>query len=341
MRLTLFFLACLTFHFLHAQSTAEEWIQDGIEKHDAGDYSGAILSYLESIKYDPNSPLPHYEIAMSALANGDHKLVDKHAKTALKLDTGKELAIHTYTLWGNSYSERGKFKKALDTYDRAEAAGVEHFLLPYNRATVHMRMENVDAAYADYRNALALNPTHPGSHYGVGMVEKMRGNRIESLLALYYYLLLEPTHAQRSPLAFDFLQDQLNGRVGKEESGNISINLLTSDLERTGPFKTLPMLLDLKMATTLPLADSLGLSPVEMFPVRTGMFIDLLPEPETVEEANFSTDFYVPFFQKLHAAEHTEAFSYYVLHGLVEEAETWLGEHPEEFQTLVDWLGDE
>ena len=91
------------------------------------------------------------------------------------------------------------------------------YLLYHSLGIVYNRLNQFDKAEAAFLNALNINRNHAGSTFGLGISEFYQNNRVQSLCALFYFLMLEPS-SQRAKTAYELLQNkQIKAfKIGRE-----------------------------------------------------------------------------------------------------------------------------
>ena len=84
---------------LMSQENVEALVKEGIQFHDQGKYDEAIQSYKKALKIDPNSPLVHYELAMTYMYSKDYQKSIDHSDQVIKLD--KDYRLMAYITKGS------------------------------------------------------------------------------------------------------------------------------------------------------------------------------------------------------------------------------------------------
>lgn len=98
---------------------------------------------------------------------------------------------------GDALRQREEFAGAIESYDKAlalyEAADTQPWFIYYARAICHERLKHWDAADADFRKALELNPNQPSvlNYLGYSLVER-RENLDEALAMIERAVAAEP-----------------------------------------------------------------------------------------------------------------------------------------------------
>lgn len=165
--------------------------------------SDAIRSMETAIRWDPNSPPFHHDLAMLHSANGStEKAIAKlrdairlspresqfHHELALALNetgdlpgaiTALEEAVRLRPSFGRAWynlglakSSQGKTEEALSALQRAEAAEPAEAAYPYARATILARQNRKSEAQAAAERALQINPAHPEARQLLMMLQR-------------------------------------------------------------------------------------------------------------------------------------------------------------------------
>ncbi len=133
-------------------------LNDGLERHRAGDLDGASEVYLSALEQEPEN----YE------------------------------AMHLMALLEQ---DRGRLDAALDWADKAVERQPQAASFRMTRGTIRQRMGNKSGAVEDLRAAVERNANLPGAHLTLGYLEWQSGNLEEAETALRAALRSEPDSA--------------------------------------------------------------------------------------------------------------------------------------------------
>lgn len=179
------------------------------------------LGYVELARKDAGSALPHFERALvsdgrdvSALVGGGLALLALNRETdalfafesAIAVDPGlvevkRRVEVLRFRGLGQDLAAArqaaadGKLEDAARAYASAIASSPDSPFLYRELATVERRQGNGDAALADFRKTLALDPTDASSMVGVGDLLAEGGDLEGAEKAYTDALLLEPSDA--------------------------------------------------------------------------------------------------------------------------------------------------
>ena len=323
---------------LTAQTTADDYVKQGIELHDAGNYTAAIAAYEKALELKPNWALANYEIALSYHAAGELKQAVKYTDKVLKAAEESNYLLSAYIVKGSALDDMGKSKKSIKVFNEALERMGEHYLLRFNLALDYFREGNLQLAAESAGKAIDHNYEHGSSHLLLANIQATMGHRSQTALAALFFLLLEDD-TPRATEARGLVNSAMGGgNVQRGPNGNIQLTLSTEAL--TSGFGMSDMLLDMKLAQVV--ADSAGveMTQLEKTLASTKLVFDIISEKEGAT-ADVWGGFYAPFFGSLHAAGHTEAFFYLVMADDEGEAAAWLEGHGDAVAAFEGWMSAE
>lgn len=314
----------------------ENLVQIGIEHHDRGEYAKAIEAYKKALKIDPASDLVNYELALTYMYSGDNKNAIKHSDIVIKQN--KEFLLLAHITKGSALSNLGKIKEALKVFDKALAKFGKNHLLYYNIGISYVKIQENKKAELAFIDAIETNPNHASSHYALAMIKNINGERVPSLLSLYYFLLLEPS-SKRAETAYQLLQKQLGGNVQKDENDPLKINIVLDSKNMDSEFSTAEMMLAMLEASNT-LEKNENKTPEELFESNSSSFFSVLGEikENDKKKSNVWWDFYVPFFYDLAKSEYIEVFCNYISLSSNEKAREWIQTNKEKVDNFGKWI---
>lgn len=329
-------IGILAFRISFAQTEAlvKEMIEEGIKLHERGEYNGAIQKYQEALLIDPGSSRANYEIAFSYYQMNKIEEAIPFVHKALGKDS--EAYLPAAILYGNILDESGESKKALKYYKKTLKSYPNDYLLNYNIALTYYNDHEYEKAENHLKTAISDNVLHTSSHLMLGYVKNIQGDRVRSLLSLYFFLLLEP-NTLRSRDAYQLLTSQQN--QGVERAGDKDINIEISTYTKKDDLNVADLMISMK-ASSRHLEKNQGKSDMLLFSENNEALFKILGELKDGNKG-FWWDLYVPFFYELALAGYTETFSYYISQGQASVAENWLGKNEDKLDTFIAWLNDE
>jgi tetratricopeptide (TPR) repeat protein len=78
--------------------------------------------------------------------------------------------LHTLIQLGNLYYDNNRFQDAINYYGRALAQDPRNVEVRTDRGTCYWNLGQPDAAIAEFRKSLEVNPTHPQTLHNLGVV---------------------------------------------------------------------------------------------------------------------------------------------------------------------------
>ena len=222
------FLSLLTAISCLGQDMIDSLVRLGIKYHDNDEYEKAIAVYKEALSIDPKSDVVNYEISITYRIMGDSRKAIRHSNIVIRQK--KENLLLACISKGSALCDMGKTKKAIKLYKKAIAKyGADH-LIYYNLGVSYLRLKDYKNAELAYINEITINPTHKSSHHGLGVLKSMQHQKVQSLLSLYFFLLLEPV-STRAEIAYSLLREQLEGTIQIDDDNNTLNNSLSEESE--------------------------------------------------------------------------------------------------------------
>ena len=319
---------------LYAQEDkVKELVSQGIQLHDQGNYEGAIEKYKKALSINKNSTSANYELSYTYMTIEKYDEAIKYSKKVIKLDSNNQ--IEAYTVLGTCYDMTGKPDEAIRTYEEGLSKFSENNLLNYNLALTTFNQKDYDKAEEAAIKAIKARPDHGSSHILLAAIMKAQGERVKSVLSLYYFLMIEPD-SKRSAPNFINLKRQLGQGVEKQSDNkiNVSISALSA---KDSIFGAADMMLSMTAASNL--ADNSSKKTENgSFIESTKSLFNILGELKK-DNTGFWWDFYVTKFNDLVNSDNTEAFCYYISQSAhSDEINNWISENSGKIRQLKDWL---
>lgn len=309
---------------------ADSLTEIGIAFHDDQKYPEAISVFEKALKIDKKNARANYEMANTLLATGRFKDCIKYADIVLK--NFDQFQDQAYALKATAYDYLDEPQKAIKTYKEGIEKFPEDYMLPFNLAVTLLKTSEYKEAEIYAEKAVLLQKSHPGSNLMLGYANYYQDMKTETLLALYHFLLFE-NNSKRAKVPWSIIQQILKLDEKKEVESNINLTLNID-----GRFPTV----DLALTLTQALPDSIsGLSIPAKFVSANNHFFAVLTPSEKVKSPSAYNDVYVPFFKDLHAAGHTEAFSYLICTpGEDPSVEAWIKTNSDKMDAFIEWANE-
>jgi len=318
---------------LFSQETARQLIDKGIARHDAGKYTEAIAFYDKALAVEKDNDEALYETGTTYSAMKDYSKAIAYADKVIKLET--RLLGQAYLLKGINLDYSGKPREAIAAYKKGMKKAPEFNRLDYALAVTSYNLKEFKDTEEALHSSLLKNPLHANSHYLLATVNADK--RTKSMLALFNFLILEPT-GNRANMAFNTLSSfQKRGvEVKDDKTINVSINLDNKDDE----FSAAEMMLSMLEASKN-MEENKSKSDFQMFSENTKSFFMVLGELQANNKSNeFWWRFYVSFFYDLAKNDEMyETFIYYIYQDVQNTAvESWLIANKDKVARFTDWV---
>lgn len=319
---------------IKAQETFEKFIEVGIANHDEGKYEEAIKYYKKALKLKPDSELVNYEISLSYFNLKDYKNTIKYCDKVLK--KGSKHALPAYINKGSSLDMLGKTKKSIKVFEKAISKLGDHYLLHFNLAINYLKINKYDTAENHLKKGIKNNPFHDSSHYYLAKINNAKNNRVPTLLASYYFLLIDP-ESIRAQEIYEILKLNLSKGVKKDKNGkDIRINL---NPNIDGEFGAVDMMISMLEASKN-LEENKKKSKEDLFEENTKSFFTILEELKENKKESIWWDFYVPFFYKIVKSEHFDTYCKFITQ-MDMKSKSWLDNNEEKLNAFFEWIKKE
>lgn len=316
-----------------AQSSIEDFVKQGIQYYDNGDYDKAIETYKKALEINPNSTLVNYELALSYFTKGDYKKAIEYSD--IILNKKSNYMLQAYLTKGSALDVLGKTKESIKLFEKAIKKTEGHYLLNYNLALSYYKFNDLEKAEENIIRAIEQNPNHPGSHLMLANLQNQKGNSVQTLLATHYFLFLEP-NTKRSLEAYQMLQENFGGNVSKDESKPNTINIILSP-NNDSQFGAAELMVS--MLETLKLLEkNEGKTDDVLFVENTESFFKILGELKKEKNKEIWWNFYTTFFYNLSKSKHIETYCKYISQSGNENSSKWLTENEDKLTAFDNWL---
>lgn len=323
-------LFCLMAGTLFAQTQEiKDLVNEGIKYHDEGNYDQAIATYQKALAIDPTSTTALYELSYSYFANGDYENARLYSKKVL--DYEADHMSSAYVIYGSALDMLGHSKDALKVYEQG-MADYDDYMLQYNYAITCRKLGEMDKAYEAVVKGIQQNPQHSSSHKLLSELMQKKGMRIQAMLPLYYFLLLEP-YSDRSPGEYKALLELMEQGVTQTDGKSVNIEIPTNG---NTDFTTAEMMLSMSMASKN-LEENKNKTKMELFAETNERLFKTLGELQK-DQTGIWWDLYVPFFSGLAKDGYTATFSNYISVASNDEALAWIDAHGEALEAFANWV---
>lgn len=326
-------LFIVQFPLFAQQEEIKKILTDGVALFEEGKYEAAIAEYEKVFKIEKDNTSALFEIGYAYYALKDYEKAIKYADKVIKQD--KDNLLEAYNLKGNTLDDIGKPDKAIKVYEEGIKKFPDQYLLYFNLGISHYRLREYPEAELALQSAIQIKVNHNSSHFYLGKLKADTNDRVPSMLALYFFLLLEP-NGERAEIAYDLLQKELVQGVEKKDDGNATINISQRQLE--SEYSPVEMILGLLETTANQLPAELQ-TPDGLFAYKTDIIFGSLADSKK-DNGGFYWDLYVHIFTKIKEAKHTATFCQYISQSRSETAAKWVEDNAAEVDALFNFLNE-
>lgn len=312
---------------ISAQSSEElKLIEEGVELHENELYIDAIRKYEEAMKINSRSLSAKYELAYTWYTLGNYEKSKELSKQVV--DAFDQYWVDAVMLYGSSLDNLGKTKRALKLYETAVAKEPGHQLLRYNLALSYFEVGMFAEAEEHVVFSIGLNPGHSSSHLLLANTMLAMGERMKSMLALYYFLLIEQD-TDRSLDAYNVLAAIWGNLTAIPNSDNGKSFMSEED----GFRKLEKLLINMPKDSTI-----FDIPSLERFDIQTQYFVNQLASLNW-DKTDFWYQYYVAFFKDINELNYSQSFVYFISNCKYNtEVLTWLARHHSQFREFVNWM---
>ncbi|MDH6311998.1 tetratricopeptide (TPR) repeat protein [Parabacteroides sp. PFB2-10] len=310
------------------ESVVDSLVALGIEYHDAGQYRKAIRLYEEALQVDPESEIVHYEIAISLVEAKDYYTAIAHCDKLIERDD--KFALLAYNTKGSCLNYLGKTDEAIDNYLEGIEKSDEFYLLYYNLGLAYHTKGDFSLAEEAFIRTIELNPQYGKAHLNLARTMTQQNRRVESLLSLYYYLLIEP-FSEDTEWAYNnlILLLNLNRFPGGVET---VVDESLTELEVVDAILSRLAILNKEEETD-------GKTKVDKLIRSTNAFFDSLGDIKKKNNPKgFWWDFYVPFYAHISSWDYVKVYCHYISRYFYADSADWLNQNGAKVNSFSDWL---
>ena len=312
-------------------------IQEGVSQHDRGNYDAAIKLYGEALAENPNNVEALYELSFSYSMKKDyHKSLEVAYKGA---QYKSDMLGGFYMLIGNNLDSLGESKKSVEVYKAGIKLLPKMGMLHYNLAVTYRNMGKPEDALKAVKQAIAINPNHPGSHAVLSGLWHQGHYRTPALLAACRFLILEP-RSERSKGALRIVEEVMGAGVttGGASPGQINIFMDTSAKKDEGDFGAIELALGLTKAASMTEKNK-GKTGIQLLVGQFETFFAIMSEQsDRADRSKFTWKYYVPYFNEMKQKSYVEPFVYYITQSDGnEETLKWLADNKARVGDFLAW----
>ena len=319
----------LSFQLL-AQDAVTKALDEGKKLYDAGKYSDAASIYKKALSKNKENDVLNNEMSLVQLALKNYSEAIVFSDKVIAANS--KLSNIAYATKGSAQGLKGDYDQAVLTLKDGINKFPDDFFLYYNLAFTQLGGSQFSQAEASAKKAIAIKPDFAGSHLVLGQSMFYQNKRVPSMLALYYFLLLEP-NTPRAASALSMMDQAVNLGITKEGD---KINVQIPNKEKD-EFGTADVIISLSQANKY---DEKNKSKTEqqIFCESTNMLFTTLAENNSDSKSGIWWTFYVPFFADMQKNDNLDAFCYQAMLTKNNNAvNNWVRDNKSKIDKLKSW----
>lgn len=331
--ITIAFVFVLSFNVMGQQIRINNLIREGAELFEQEKYYDAIEKYKIALELDKKNTTAKYELAYTFMTIDMYGEAIRLSKEIIRQN--KDNVHEAYLVMGISLEMSGKTNEAINVFENGINKFPSSYLLHYNIALSNYNIKEYDKAEKAIVKAININPRHSASHLLISNIMKNKGENIKSNLALYNYLLLEPT-TKRSMSSIKALRNYIN-KTDNKNTGNNTTNNNSDNDKKNNAFISVESTMNnfAAMRTSDKYKD---IDDNKFFvEYNTKLFAELAIEIKDTNDWWHIN--YIKKFSDMNKTGNTEAFSYYILQSLkTVEVNSWIKANTDKINKLKIWI---
>lgn len=325
-------LCSLTYMTASAQTATDSLINVATHYIDKQEFDKAIDLYTQALKKKPDNLKLINKAASAYLLKGDTKHAILFSDKVLESEN--EYRLEAFLIKGTALDTEEQHTACIETFK----AGIKEFgyhpLLSYNLAFNYYKNKEVDETISILERSIYRTPAHAASHLLLANALLKQNKRPEALLALYYFLLLEP-NTERSATAFSTILDIYASTITTTENNEIEIVM---DLSAATQFANINLLLSLLANQQFSETNKNKTGLDRYLDFSAAIFGILTPDPAKMDNYSIWWDIYIPFFSALKEAGHVQAYCYFTTQALSKTSYDWIKNNPSAFKSFSKWV---
>ncbi|RYY32145.1 MAG: tetratricopeptide repeat protein [Sphingobacteriaceae bacterium] len=321
--------------FAQGKKTAEKLVAEAAKLRERGSFDSAQVKYSEALEINPKNKEAELGLALSLDAAGSRKEASVIFEKLLKLKGNRKSKAEMYNMLGCIYDDMGQPATAIELYKAGIKANPKYSGLYYNLGIISLREKRYAEAEAAAESAVKLDTDHAPSQWLYAMVNYYQGRRVNAIIAICSYLLLESNpECDKAVKAYNAMENLLN--AGFSERGT---RLITIDSIIIQPQPEPAAAVIAKKASAISMNK---LKHVDALQAYLGAIFEAAADQQLYSNDNkFFRKFYIDYFYQLKFSGNMPAFARYIsMSAYKEDNLKWLAKHPDQLQLLQIWLDE-
>ena len=331
-----FYFLLLSGDVFSQQPSIHTIVQKGNQLFDDGKYIEALEQYKRALALDPEDPDVNVEMGNTYVALKKYQEAVPFCDKVIGLNKEGSAELG-YTIKGTALDLMEKPDEALKVYLYGIRKYPKCNSLLYNVSVTYYKMGKYTESAHYAGRAVEAKPAHASSHLMLWTSMYALDRRVQSLLACYYFLFLEP-NSRRSPSALNAIDQQLKSGVKQKDDKNIEINV--SENAGSAVFGAAELALSMAQASKYEDKEKNKTEEQAFFEVSELLFSILgqLKDKNTDDNNSIWWTQYVPFFKDMNDSKNTEAFCYYITTSKNSaNVKAWINNHSAKMYKFAKW----
>ncbi|MCE1164993.1 MAG: tetratricopeptide repeat protein [Bacteroidetes bacterium] len=324
--------------YIHAQSSAlDSLIKLGISLHDDGKYEKAIEVYKKALKISPDDPVLNYELSFSYMALEDYDNSIEYADKVIgSKKADKDTRMQAIITKGSALDYMGKQDESIELFEKCLKDYGPYYLLYFNLGVDYLNTKEYNKAETAFINAIKLKRDHPGSNFYLCYTDKFLNKKCQSLMAAYYFLLLEPS-TERSKTAYNLINKLHGSFFKKNNNGNGTTIFIDPDMDKNEG-SIIDFTYSMHKLVDIKLLDSTK-TKSEIFALNAENFFNFLSSlKEDKKLPGIWKEIYIPFFTDLVKSGYINVYCQYISLTADNTVADWFSLHKDRAKEFSNWL---
>ena len=309
-------------------------MHEAIAFDERGEFDAAIARLQQILRENPDDVVAMYQLAHSHFGKEEYMKSLAAASNGAKYKSRQLAAL--YLLIGSNLDRLDEPELAIKVYKQGMKSFPTDAQFPMSLAITYLNFGKPEDARKSLKESAALDPNYAGSHLGLGQLYFNSGYKVQAVLALCRFLVLEPD-SRRSAAALKTMQGIIQSGVGPGEDSNITIVVDSTMRTDEGDFNAANVALSMLAASPY-LEKNKGKSEINLVVENFTSLFTILSDGNKKKQSGFAWNYYRPYFIEMKDRNYVEAFCYYIHQGGGStEVSNWLAQNGAKVGEFLNW----
>ena len=308
-------------------------MREAIAFDERRDFDPAIPRLQQILQENPGDVRAIYQLSYSHFGKEEYEKSLAVAYSGARYKSPHLSAF--YLLIGNNLNRLEEYELAIRVYKQGKKSFPTDVQFPMNLAITFLNFGKPEEARKCLKESAALDPNYASSHLGLGQLYFSSGYKVQAVLALCRFLVLEPD-SSRSAAALKTMQGIIQTGIGPAEESKIGIVIDATMRTDEGDFNAGNLALSMLAASPY-LEKNKGKSEMTLTVENFSTLFAVLSEGKK-NQSGFAWNYYRPYFVEMKNRNYVEAFCNYIYHsGGSAEASNWVVQNGEKVSEFLNW----